>query len=347
MKLQKFDYNLPENKIAKFPAETRGGSNLLIVERKSKQFQDKKYTDIPQYIQKGDVLVINTTKVEKVRVFLTNSRNNKPIEALFLNKVFRGNDVEFETWEAILGRAKHVKPGDKLLSKETGTVVKVEKRLENAVFITQIHGASDKLFMAEGHVPLPPYLKREDQDSDYVRYNTVFAKQEGSAAAPTSGLNMTRETLESLKNKGVDLVEVQLNVGWGTFAPIRTDDIEEHRIHEEYIEVTQKSAERINKAKQNGGDIWTLGTTATRTIETVADGDGIIHPYKGNTDIYIYPGYKWKAVDHMITNFHAPRSSLIVMISAFMGYELTMDAYNHAIEGEYRFLSYGDSMLII
>lgn len=347
MQLTQFDYNLPEDKIAKFPPEKRGGSRLLVIDRKTGKFQDKKYPDMVEYMTKGDVLVINTTKVEKVRVFFNNPRNGKPIEALFLNKVFRGNDQTYETWEAILGRAKYVEDGDELISKETGAKITVEKRLEGSIFIVQLHSDSDVLFMQEGHVPLPPYLKREDQEDDYIRYNTVFAKQVGSSAAPTSGLNMTDQMLEALKHKGVEIVEVQLNVGWGTFAPIRTEDVEDHKIHEEYITVTQEAADRINTAKQNGGEIWSLGTTATRTLETVADKNGVIHPYKGNTDIYIYPGYKWKVVNHMITNFHAPKSSLIVMISAFMGYDLTMEAYQYAINGEYLFLSYGDSMLII
>lgn len=351
MKLSEFDYNLPGEKIAKFPPQVRGTTNLMVVDRNSQSVEHRKYSDILEYIKSGDVLVINNTKVEKVRVFFTNSTNGKRIEGLFLNKIFRGNNQEVEYWECILGRAKYVKEGDILSSEESNTQIKVEGRVEDSIFlVTATKDSVDQMFEAEGHVPLPPYLQREDNKEDYVRYNTVFAKQVGSSAAPTSGLNFTPEMLDGLKNKGVEIVEVSLNVGWGTFAPIRTDNIEEHKIHSEYIEVSKDSAERINRIIDNGGDVWALGTTAARTLESVAVStpDGYrVKEYKGDTSIYIYPGYQWKLVKHLITNFHAPKSSLLVMIASLIGHDFMIKAYQEAIDNDYNFLSYGDSMIII
>lgn len=351
MKLSEFDYNLPEERIAKFPPEIRGTTNLMVLDRGDSSIVHRKYSDIVEYIKPGDILVLNNTKVEKVRVFFTNQTNSKRIEALFLNKVYRGGDLNTEYWECILGRAKNVREGDILVSVESDGEIKVEGRIEDSIFlVTASIGVIDSIFEKEGHVPLPPYLRREDTKEDYVRYNTVFAKKTGSSAAPTSGLNFTPQMLELLKNKGVEIVEVSLNVGWGTFAPIRVDEIEKHKIHSEYIEVTQEVADKINEVISNGGDVWALGTTAARTLESVAESteDGFrVKAFKGDTSIYIYPGYQWKVVKHLITNFHAPKSSLLVMIASLLGYDFMMDAYKEALEKEYNFLSYGDSMIIL
>ncbi len=353
MKLTDYDYNLGENMIAKFPPTERGTTKLMVVEREREVINHRKYVDIVDYVKEGDVIVLNSTKVEKVRVFFQNFRNDRKIEGLFLNKVYRGTDESIEYWECILGRAKYVADGDILKSEVTHTEVKVEGKIEDSIFLVSAKkGTIDSMFMVEGHVPLPPYLNREDNDDDYVRYNTVFAKHVGSSAAPTSGLNITEEMLEKIKEKGAKVVEVRLNVGWGTFAPIRVDNIEEHKIHSEYIEVSKESADSINKAIISGNDVWAVGTTSARTLESVAYFDEnsqkyLVKEFKGNTDIYIYPGYEWKVVNHMITNFHAPKSSLLVMISSFVGYDLTMSMYKEALDNDYKFLSYGDSMLII
>ncbi|KKR05677.1 MAG: S-adenosylmethionine:tRNA ribosyltransferase-isomerase [candidate division WS6 bacterium GW2011_GWF2_39_15] len=354
MKLSQFEYNLPEDRIAKFPPKVRGTTNLMVLNRDSQSIDHKKYADIPDYIKPGDVLVLNNTKVERVRVFLFNPRNEKRVEAIFLNKVCRGTDEAIEYWECILGRAKHVTEGDKLKSfLNDDNYIEVEGKISDGIFLVSSRkGKIDSFFQSEGHIPLPPYLHREDSEEDRVRYNTVFAKYIGSAAAPTAGLNVTEDLLNKLTNKGVKVVEVKLNVGWGTFAPIRTENIEDHKIHSERIEVTKQAADEINEVIKSGGDIWVLGTTAARTLESVAYKDKesdryFVKEYEGDTNIYIYPGYEWKVVNHMITNFHAPKSSLVVMISAFAGYDFIMKGYNTAIEKKYNFLSYGDSMLII
>ncbi|MBI2357138.1 tRNA preQ1(34) S-adenosylmethionine ribosyltransferase-isomerase QueA [Candidatus Dojkabacteria bacterium] len=351
MKLTDFDYNLPDPLIAKFPPKQRGSTRLMVLDREKKTIEHKKYVDIVEYINEGDVLVLNSTKVEKVRVYFTNPRNGKRIEGLFLNKVFRGTDESVEYWECILGRAKYMNEGDIITSEVTNTQIKVEGKIEDSIFlISSKKGVIDEMFKHEGHVPLPPYLKREDNKEDYVRYNTVFAKHVGSSAAPTSGLNIIPEMLKRLKEKGVKVVEVKLNVGWGTFAPIRTENIEDHKIHSEYIEVSKESADIINEAIKSGNGVWALGTTSARVLESVAQKIGdkyYVKEYTGETSIYIYPGYEWKIVNHMITNFHAPKSSLVVMISSFTGYDFIVEAYTEAIKDKYNFLSYGDSMLII
>lgn len=353
MKLTDFDYNLEDSSIAKFPPKERGSTNLMVIDRKEGNIEHRKYVNIVDYIKKGDVLVLNSTKVEKVRVFFKNSRNERRIEGLFLNKVYRGTDESVEYWECILGRAKYINEGDVLTSEVSNTAVNVEGKIRDTIFlISAKKGVVDTMFTSEGHVPLPPYLNREDNNDDYLRYNTVFAKHAGSSAAPTSGLNMTEEMLEKLKEKGVNVLEVKLNVGWGTFAPIRTDDIEDHKIHSEYIEVSKDSADIINETILNGGDVWAVGTTSARVLESVAYMDKkanryLLKEFSGSTNIYIYPGYEWKIVNHLITNFHAPKSSLLVMISSFMGYDLTIRSYKEAIKEDYTFLSYGDSMLII
>ena len=357
MELSLFDYNLPEARIAKFPPKARGTTNLMVIHRDTGVIEYKKYSDIVDYIKPEDIVVLNNTKVDKVRVFFTNKRNNKKIQSIFLNKVYRNTDETYEYWEVILGRAKNVKDNDILICDGLDKEVIVEGRIRETIFLLKAKkGDVDIIFKEKGHIPLPPYLNREDTKEDQERYNTIFAKHIGSAAAPTASLNITDEMLNRLKDKKVKIAEVKLDVGWGTFAPIRTEKIEEHIIHSEKIEVNEETAKLINETKANGGKVWAFGTTAARTLESVSekvnpknkeDNKYLVKPYTGSTNIYIYPGYDWKTVDHLITNFHAPKSSLIVMISAFMGYDLTMNVYNEAIEKGYSFLSYGDSMLII
>ena len=342
MQLSQFSYELPENLIAKFPPIERGSTRLMVIDRKTGNISHKLYSDIPSYINTGDVVVLNNTKVERVRVFLKNKRNNRRVQCIILTKVYLGEGTK-EYREAVLGCNRKIKDKDILVS-ENGYELEVQHKVMEAVFLLASDiGIFDKLINDEGHIPLPPYLNREDNNQDYVRYNTVFAKQIGSSAAPTASLNVTDSMLDIFKEKGIDKVEVNLEVGWGTFSPIREEIIENHKIHEERIHISKDSADRINNRK---GDVWAFGTTATRTLESCTKNKEII-PYEGTTNIYIYPGYDWKIVDHMITNFHAPQSSLLVMISAFIGYELAMKSYNIAIKEKYNFLSYGDSMLIL
>ncbi len=342
MHISQFTYQLPENLIAKYPPKVRGTTRLMVIDRKTGNISHKQYSDIPSYMNKGDIVVLNNTKVEKVRVFLKNKRNNRKVQCIILTKIYLGEgDKEYR--EAVLGCNRKIKDGDILIS-NNGYELEVQHKVMEAVFLLASDiGIFDKLIYEEGHIPLPPYLNREDNGDDYVRYNTVFAKYVGSSAAPTASLNITKDMLDTFDKKGVKKVEVNLEVGWGTFAPIREEEVENHKIHTERISVSKETSESINNRK---GDIWCFGTTATRTLESVVKND-IVYPYEGNTDIYIYPGYNWKIVNHLITNFHAPQSSLMVMISSFMGYDLMMEAYNIAIKEKYNFLSYGDSMMII
>lgn len=344
MKTSSYTYNLPQERIAQYPPKVRGTTNLLVLDRNTKTIEHKKYSDILNYIKPGDIVVLNNTKVDKVRVFLENKRNKKTIQCIFLSKIFLGNEKK-ETWEALLGRVKDVQEGDILEG------VAVGKRVKEGIFqVTAESGVVDKIIMEKGHIPLPPYMKREDIPDDLARYNTVFAKKIGSSASPTASLNLTEEIIQKIKNKGARVVEVELKVGWGTFAPIRSEEIEKHKIHQEEIKISKETAGEINKTIKNGGDVWAFGTTVTRTLESCAYKENnkyYVKEYSGPTSLYIYPGYEWKIVNHMITNFHAPQSSLIVLVCAFANYDLIMKVYNEAIKKKYNFLSYGDSMLIL
>ncbi len=338
MKSNIFKYELPKEKIAKFPPRKRGTTNLLVVDRKKKSFQHKKYFNVVDYIKKGDVVVLNETKVEKRRTFFINEKGKK-VEVLFLEK--REERDGLDKWFCLIGRAKDVKEKEVLRMKEI--FVKVIKRERNG-FLVDIPSEKTKiLFERYGHTPLPPYMKREDRKSDQTRYNTVFSKIEGSVAAPTASLNLTIDTLKKIREKDVRIVKIELRVGWGTFSPIREENIEDHKIHEEYISISKESADEINNRK---GDIWAFGTTTARALESVSK-KGKVKSFSGNTDLYIYPGYKWKVVDHLVTNFHMPDSSLILLVSSFMGINLTKKAYREALNRGYKFLSYGDSMLIL
>lgn len=348
MKTSLFYYNLPTDRIALFPPRERGTTNLLVLDRKKNCMEHRKYFDVVDYIKPGDIVVLNSTKVDKVRVFLENKRNGKEIQCIFLNKIFLGDKTD-ETWEALLGRIKDIKEGD-VLESQSGFVT-VGKRITEGIFqIRAEKGVVDEIVKTTGHIPLPPYIKRKDTKSDIKRYNTVFAKIVGSAASPTASINITPSMLERLKEKGAEIAEVELKVGWGTFAPIRSEKIEDHKIHSEHIKISKQAAEKINKVIKEGGHVWAFGTTVSRTLESCAikkEGRCFVKPFEGETSLYIYPGYEWKIVNHMITNFHAPNGSLIVLVSSFVGYDNVMKAYEEAIERKYNFLSYGDSMLII
>jgi S-adenosylmethionine:tRNA ribosyltransferase-isomerase len=341
MKMSEFIYNLPEEKIAKFPPEVRGSTNLLVLDRSSENLDHKKYFNIPEYIEEGDVVVLNETKVEKRRTFFLTEKLRR-LEVLFLNRIGDGR------WYCLIKGARYVKDGDILVSEEDGDIkIRISEKSNAGFLIEPISEEGEKIFDKVGHTPIPPYMKRSDTPEDYIRYNTVFARILGSVAAPTASLNLTDEILAQIQQKGAKVVKVELKVGWGTFAPIREENIEEHNIHKEEITISKESAEIINDAKKQGKKIWAFGTTVARTLETVADENGNVHGYKGETQLYIYPGYTWKCVDHLVTNFHMPDSSLILLVSSFAGKELIKKAYQEALDRDYKFLSYGDSMLII
>lgn len=335
-----FKYKLPEDRIAKYPPEIRGTSNLLVFDRKTGEIVHQKYFNIIEYIKPGDVVVLNETKVLNVRTYFVNDKGRE-LEVLFLNQ-------EDGNWFCLIGGGRYVKDGDILSAKDDKDIqIQVLKKKDRGYIVKILNNIKpEEIFNNIGHTPLPPYMKRKDIESDKERYNTVFNKIPGSSAAPTASLNLTDEILKEMEDKGAQVLKVELRVGWGTFAPIREENIEDHKIHEEYINISKKVADEINKAKENNHDIWAFGTTVVRTLESSVNG-GRVQPYSGNTDLYIYPGYEFQIVDHLITNFHQPDSTLILLVSAFAGIDEIKRLYNIALDRNYKFLSYGDSMLII
>lgn len=340
MKMSEFKYDLPDEKIAKYPPIERGNAKLLVLDRGDGSITHRKYPHILEYLKPGDVLVLNETKVEKRRTYFLTEKK-KRLEILFLNRIGDGR------WYVLIKGAKYVKPDDILVSEEDEDIkIEVDQR-SNEGFLVKPLANSERIFEKIGHTPIPPYMKRGDTEEDYLRYNTVFARLEGSVASPTASLNMTQDFLQAMERRGIKVVKVELKVGWGTFAPVREENIEEHKIHTEEITVSKEVAESINSAKKEGNDIWAVGTTVARTLESCTNEDGNVYEYSGNTSLYIYPGYRWKVVDHLITNFHMPDSSLILLVSSFAGKDFIRNAYDEALKNDYKFLSYGDSMLII
>ena len=335
MKISEFKYNLPEELIAKYPPQKRGTSNLLVLDNESGEIVHRKYFNIPEYIKEGDVVVLNETKVLNSRTYFLTPRG-KRVEVLFLEE--RSKD----TWYCLIGRAKDVEISDVLKCEDIN--IEISLREGNGFIVKFLSGDPHTLFEKYGHTPLPPYMKRDDESTDRERYNTVFSSIPGAVAAPTASLNLTNDILDDIKKRGAKIGKIELKVGWGTFAPIREENIEEHEIHKEYINVSKEVADMINGCK---GRVWAFGTTVARTLESIySEKEKKVLPYCGYTDLYIYPGYKWKIVDVLVTNFHMPDSSLILLVSSFSGKENVKEAYAQAISDKYRFLSYGDSMLI-
>ncbi len=335
MNISEFKYNLPEKLIAKYPPKERGTSNLLVLDRTNGNIVGKKYFDIPEYIREGDIVVLNETKVINSRTYFLTPKNKK-VEVLFLE------ERDKDTWFCLIGRAKDVKILDKLVCEEI--LIEIVQREDNGFVIKFLKGNSNILFEKYGHTPLPPYMKRDDEKSDRERYNTVFSSTPGAVAAPTASLNLTDGILDRIQKKGVKIVKIELKIGWGTFAPIREENIEDHVIHKEYIKVSKKVANQINECN---GKIWAFGTTVARALESAySKKEQKVLPYSGYTQLYIYPGYEWRVVDTLVTNFHMPDSSLILLVSSFAKAENIKKAYAFAVKKEYKFLSYGDSMLI-
>lgn len=339
MNTHDFYYDLPEEYIAQTPAEPRDSSRLLIYDRKTKEVQHKIFRDIYDELHPGDVLVVNNTRVIPARLMGTKKQTGREIEFLLLNKKTQ------DEWEIICRPGKKLKIGDIVEFSEKLSAEILAKREDG---ITLVKFYCDGIFEAVldelGNMPLPPYITKKLEDKE--RYQTVYAKERGSAAAPTAGLHFTPELLERIKKKGVDVVEVLLHVGLGTFRPVKVDDVEKHKMHSEYYSVSQDAAKRINEAREKGGRIIAVGTTSVRTLESTSTEDGKIVAGSGYTDIFIYPGYRYKAVDALITNFHLPESTLIMLVSAFAGYEETLNLYKMAVDRKYRFFSFGDAMFI-
>ena len=340
MKTSDFDYELPQELIAQTPVEPRDSSRLLVYHRDTGAVEHKIFRDVIDYLNPGDVLVINQTRVIPARLYGVKEGTGGAIEFLLLRR------LNLTDWEVILKPGKKAKPGARFVFGNGELVAEILAISEDGGRTVRFfyEGVFEDVLDRLGQMPLPPYIHEKLEDK--TRYQTVYAKVDGSAAAPTAGLHFTPALLEKIRQKGVDVVPVLLHVGLGTFRPVKEDDVADHHMHSEYYEVTPEQAEAINAARARGGRIVCVGTTSVRTLETVATEDGVVHPGSGFTQIFITPGVKIKAVDALITNFHLPQSTLLMLISALMGRENALDVYRQAVEERYRFFSFGDAMLI-
>ena len=339
MNRQDFSYNLPEHLIAHQPLSDRAASRLMLINRDTGAYEHRMFTDIVDILKPGDCLVINDTKVIPARL-RGNLETGGEVEILLHQR------IDEHRWEVLCKPGRKCQPGTQLIFGNGAIVAKVDKIVDDGLrnVTMSYEGDWDELLDQYGEVPLPPYIKEEAEKD---RYNTVYAEHEGSVAAPTAGLHFTDEILGQIKAKGVDIVRITLHVGLGTFRPVKADDITEHHMHSEYYRVEEAAAEKINQTKQRGGRVIAVGTTSCRTLESCVDGNGRIIPGTGWTDIYIYPGFEFKAIDGLLTNFHLPESTLIMLVSAICSREHVLAAYEAAIKEEYRFYSFGDACLFI
>ncbi len=339
LKTSDFYYELPEELIAQTPAEPRDSARMLCYHKQGEVIEHKVFSDVFDMLRAGDVLVVNNTKVILARLFAKDDKGRE-YETLLLKR------LDYTRWEAIMRPARKAKIGSRLVVSEE-LAFKVEGIIDNGVRIIdfEFDGVFEDILDRVGNVPLPPYITKKLEDK--TQYNTVYAKFDGSAAAPTAGLHFTDELLQRLNDKGVQLVEVLLHVGLGTFRPVKCEVVEEHKMHSEHYEITSESATIINKAVKDGRRIIAVGTTSVRTLESAANEDGTVRAEAGDTEIFIYPGYKFKVVKNLITNFHLPESTLLMLISALIGREEILRVYKTAVEEQYRFFSFGDATYFI
>ena len=340
MDVKDFDYYLPEELIAQDPLEDRSSSRLMVLDKKTGEIQHKIFKDILDYLKPGDCLVLNNTKVIPARLFGVKEGTQAKIEILLLKR--KENDI----WETLVKPGKKAKPGTKIIFGDGLLVGEVIDVVEDGNRLIQFsyEGIFEEILDQLGQMPLPPYITHTLKDKN--RYQTVYAKYDGSAAAPTAGLHFTKELLEKVKAKGIDIAEVTLHVGLGTFRPVKVENVLDHHMHSEFYMVSAEAAEKINATKDRDGRIISVGTTSTRTLESAADENGRIKECSGWTEIFIYPGYKFKLIDCLITNFHLPQSTLVMLVSALAGREHVLAAYEEAVKEKYRFFSFGDAMFI-
>ena len=340
MDVKDFDYELPEDLIAQDPLEDRSSSRLMVLDKNSGEFEHRIFKDIIDYLNPGDCLVLNNTKVIPARLYGVKEGTLANIELLLLKR--RENDI----WETLVKPGKKAKPGTKIIFGDGLLVGEIIDIVEEGNRLIQFSydGIFEEILDQLGQMPLPPYITHTLKDKN--RYQTVYAKYDGSAAAPTAGLHFTKELLEKVKHKGVKIAEVTLHVGLGTFRPVKVDNILEHHMHSEFYMVSQEAADIINSTKDKGGRVISVGTTSTRTLESAADENGRLRECSGWTEIFIYPGYKFKVIACLITNFHLPQSTLVMLVSALAGREAVLNAYKNAVEEKYRFFSFGDAMFI-
>ena len=340
MDLKDFNYDLPEELIAQDPLEDRSSSRLMVLHKDTGRIEHKIFRDIIDYLNPGDCLVINDTKVIPARLMGIKEDTGAAIEVLLLKR--NADDV----WECLVKPGKKARTGARIVFGEGLLVGEIVDVIEEGNRMIKFHyeGIFEEILDKLGQMPLPPYITHKLQDKN--RYQTVYAKNEGSAAAPTAGLHFTKELLEKIKEKGVNVVSITLHVGLGTFRPVKVDKIEEHHMHTETFNISKEAADTINRTRAAGGRVIAVGTTSCRTLESAAADDGTIPARSGDTDIFIYPGYKFKAIDCLITNFHLPESTLIMLVSALAGRDNIMNAYETAVKERYRFFSFGDAMFI-
>lgn len=340
MDVKDFDYDLPEELIAQDPLEDRSSSRLMVLDKKTGEVHHKHFTDILEYLHPGDCLVINNTKVIPARLFGAKEGTQAKIEVLLLKR--KENDI----WETLVKPGKKAKPGTRIIFGDgllTGEVIDVVEE-GNRLIQFRYEGIFEEILDQLGQMPLPPYITHQLKDKN--RYQTVYAKYDGSAAAPTAGLHFTEELLQKVKDMGVEIAEVTLHVGLGTFRPVKVENVLDHHMHSEFYMVSQEAADKINAAKDRGNRVIAVGTTSTRTLEAASDEKGRLRETSGWTDIFIYPGYQFKVIDALITNFHLPQSTLVMLVSALAGREQVLNAYQIAVQEKYRFFSFGDAMLI-
>ena len=345
MKLSEFKYNLPSTYIAKHPAKPRDASKLMVLNRAEKSIETKEFSDVIDYMSRGDVLVVNETKVMQARLFGKKERTNATIEVFVLRELNRKENI----WDVIVDPARKVRIGNRIYfnDKLWCEVIDNTTSRGRTVRFNEDGGDIFKAIEKIGATPLPPYIKRDSVKEDREDYQTVFAKEDGSVAAPTAALHFTPDLVKKIKKKGIKVATVTLHIGLGTFRPVEVEDLTKHRMDSEYFEVPEKSAETINAAKKAKKKIFVVGTSATRALETSVTADGLVKPDFGWTDKFIFPQYEFKIVDKLITNFHQPESTLLMLTAAFADYDLMMKGYKKALKEKYRFLSYGDAMLII
>jgi len=339
--IEAFDYHLPEALIAQTPLKNRDESRLLVLGRQTGDIEHKHFKDVIDYLDKGDTLVLNDTRVMPARLFGLKEETGAKVEMLMLTQI-SGND-----WEVLLKPAKRIKVGNKLTFGDGKIVAECIEELNQGGRIMRLHyeGILQERLDELGEMPLPPYIKERLDDQD--RYQTVYAKASGSAAAPTAGLHFTDELLNRIKAKGINIAFITLHVGLGTFRPVSVDNIDDHEMHSEYYQMDQETAELLNETKSKGHRVISVGTTSTRTLETIMQTNEVFKAQSGWTDIFIFPGYTFKAIDGLITNFHLPKSTLVMLVSAFSSRDYILNAYQQAVKSEYRFFSFGDAMLII
>lgn len=340
MKVSDFNYDLPEELIAQTPIQKRDESRLMVLDKTNQTIEHKVFKDILDYLKPGDCLVRNNTKVIPARLYGIKEDTGVNVEFLLLKR------IEGDIWEVMVHPGRRLKKGVKVTFGDGLLKAEILEQMENGNRKVKFEykGIFNEILDQIGLMPLPPYIKERLKDKD--RYQTVYAKYEGSAAAPTAGLHFTDELLEQIKAKGVEIANVTLHVGIGTFRPVKVDNIEEHEMHSEHYYIKQEDADKINNARKNGGRIISVGTTSCRVLESVADENGFVKEIEGDTSIFIYPGYKFKCIDCLITNFHLPESTLIMLVSTLAGKDFVMKAYEEAVKERYRFFSFGDAMFI-